>query len=256
MRLHKLSSMVPAATMLILGIVLAYSPATTQAGLVSLLYTFDDSANLGANAVKSAQAGTAPAAGAILTNPIPAAHGSGNVFYIITEGAGLGDNVRRLPCTGHETVLDAVSEINGLSQVSGSKMWIARPSSSNGDKSDILRVDWEAVSRKGINATNYKLMPGDRLVIGADPVIARNNAFSTRMLSLERTMGVVSLTASTLSALDGLSANHEVLKELVRKGVFTDDEELNSLLLEAMRRPDQKNKDSGKQTGAEHRPGQ
>jgi hypothetical protein len=238
MRLHKLSSTVVAATMLVLGIVLAYSPATSQAALVSV-YTFDDSANLGANAVTSAQAGAA-AAGAIPTKPIPAAHGSGDVFYIITEGAGLGDNVRRVPCTGHETVLDAVSEVNGLSQISGSKMWIARPSSSNGDKSDILRVDWEAVSRKGINATNYKLMPGDRLVIGADPVIARNSAFATRMLSLERTMGVVSLTASTLSALDGLSANHEVLKELVRKGVFSDDEELNNLLLEAMRRPDQK----------------
>ena len=48
------------------------------------------------------------------------------VFYVITQGAGLGDSVRRLPVTGNDTVLDAVSQINGLSQVSSKKMWIAR----------------------------------------------------------------------------------------------------------------------------------
>ena len=40
------------------------------------------------------------------------------VYYVITEGAGLGDNVRRVPVTGNETVLDALSAVNGLSQVS------------------------------------------------------------------------------------------------------------------------------------------
>ncbi len=36
------------------------------------------------------------------------------VYYVITEGAGLGDNIQRFPVTGNETVLDAVSLINGL----------------------------------------------------------------------------------------------------------------------------------------------
>ena len=49
------------------------------------------------------------------------------VFYIITQGAGLGDSVRRLPVTGNDKVLDAISQINGLSQVSSKKIWIARP---------------------------------------------------------------------------------------------------------------------------------
>ena len=40
------------------------------------------------------------------------------VFYVITEGAGLGDNVRRIPTTGNDTVLDALSAVDGLSQVS------------------------------------------------------------------------------------------------------------------------------------------
>ena len=40
------------------------------------------------------------------------------VYYVITQGAGMGDNVRRLPVTGNETVLDAISNVNGLSQLS------------------------------------------------------------------------------------------------------------------------------------------
>ena len=40
------------------------------------------------------------------------------VFYVITQGAGLGDNVRRVPVTGNDTVLDALSMVNGLSPVS------------------------------------------------------------------------------------------------------------------------------------------
>ena len=33
------------------------------------------------------------------------------VYYIITQGAGMGDNVRRFPITGNETVLDAISQV-------------------------------------------------------------------------------------------------------------------------------------------------
>ncbi len=40
------------------------------------------------------------------------------VYYVITQGAGKGDSVRRLPITGNETVLDAISQVNGLSQLS------------------------------------------------------------------------------------------------------------------------------------------
>ena len=50
------------------------------------------------------------------------------VYYIITEGGGQGDNVVRLPVTGNETVLDAISQIQGLSQLSSKSIWIARPS--------------------------------------------------------------------------------------------------------------------------------
>ena len=49
------------------------------------------------------------------------------VFYVITEGAGLGDNIRRLQITGNDTVMDALASVGGLSQFSSTKVWIARP---------------------------------------------------------------------------------------------------------------------------------
>lgn len=48
-------------------------------------------------------------------------------YYVISDFAGSGENVVRLPATGNETILDAISQIGGLSPVSSKKMWIARP---------------------------------------------------------------------------------------------------------------------------------
>ena len=95
------------------------------------------------------------------------------VFYVITQGAGLGDNVRRVPITGNETVLDALSVINGLSQVSSTQVCIARPAPSGFGYEQILPVDYEAIVKGGSAATNYQIMPGDRVFIAEDPVIAR-----------------------------------------------------------------------------------
>jgi len=70
------------------------------------------------------------------------------VYYVITQGAGLGDRVYRFPVTGNETVLDAISQINGLEQVSSKRIWIARPTRTPG-KVQVLPVCWDAsISRK------------------------------------------------------------------------------------------------------------
>ena len=39
------------------------------------------------------------------------------VYYVITQGAGFGDNIQRFPVTGNETVLDAISQVQGLSRL-------------------------------------------------------------------------------------------------------------------------------------------
>ena len=68
------------------------------------------------------------------------------VYYVITQGAGLGDNVRRFPVTGNEPVLDAISQINGLSQLSSTHIWIARPAPGNFNCEQIMPVDWVAIT--------------------------------------------------------------------------------------------------------------
>jgi hypothetical protein len=147
----------------------------------------------------------------------------------------LGDNVRRLPVTGKETVLDAISQINGLSQVSSKNIWIARPLAADPAKAKILHVDWEGITGRGATATNYQIFPGDRVFIGEDPLITRTNLLAKKTAPIERIMGIMGLTSSTLSGLSGASVDDEVLKELVRKGVFTDDAEMKGILQELIR---------------------
>ena len=120
------------------------------------------------------------------------------VYYIITEGASQGDNVVRLPVTGNETVLDAISQIQGLSQLSSKNIWIARPAPGGFGCEQVLPVDWDAITRGGATATNYQLMPGDRVFIASDPVMAMT-AFANRIIGpFERVLGFGSLTASTV----------------------------------------------------------
>ena len=53
-------------------------------------------------------------------------------YYVVTEGAGLGDQIQRVPITGNETVLDAITQIGGLAHVSSKTIWIARPAPADG----------------------------------------------------------------------------------------------------------------------------
>ena len=55
--------------------------------------------------------------GIYVTDPFETPNNS-KVYYIITDGAGSGEQVFRFPVTGSETVLDAISQIGGLPPVS------------------------------------------------------------------------------------------------------------------------------------------
>jgi len=120
------------------------------------------------------------------------------VYYVITEGAGQGDNVIRVPVTGNETVLDAISQVQGLSQVSSKSIWIARPAPGGYGCEQILPVNWDAVTRGATTATNYQILPGDRVFIASDPVIAFHSTISKIIGPFERVIGFGSLTASSV----------------------------------------------------------
>ena len=114
-------------------------------------------------------------------------------YYVVTQGAGLGDNVQEAPITGNETVLDAIARIGGISQVSSSNIWIARPAPNGVGCEQMLPVDWEAISRGASTATNYQLMPGDRLYIAEDPYIRFSSIVTKYTQPFERLFGFISL---------------------------------------------------------------
>jgi len=111
-------------------------------------------------------------------------------YYIISDGGGYGEQVARLPCTGNETVLDAISQINGLAEVSSKRIWIARPSPSMTCEAQILEVDWEEITALGRTDTNYQLLPGDRIYIQADRLMALNNTIDKIVSPVERMLSV------------------------------------------------------------------
>jgi polysaccharide export outer membrane protein len=86
------------------------------------------------------------------------------VYYVITDGAGYGQQIYRFPATGNETVLDAISNIAGLpAQASRKKIWVARPAPPCHPCDQILPVDWLAIVEGGSTKTNYQIFPGDRI---------------------------------------------------------------------------------------------
>jgi protein involved in polysaccharide export with SLBB domain len=95
-----------------------------------------------------------------------------HVYYVIVEsGDSSGDSVQRFPAVGNETVLDVISQINGLSELANKKIWIARPSPSGAGRDRILPVNWEEISQDNTTADNPPILPGDRIFItdGSEP---------------------------------------------------------------------------------------
>ena len=117
-------------------------------------------------------------------------------YYVITDFAGNGEQVVRLPHTGNETVLDAVSLIGGLSAVSSKQIWVARPAPVECGNDQILPVDWCGITRKGQVKTNYQIMPFDRVYILSQP-LTKFDTYMQRVLSpVQRALGVTLLGAS------------------------------------------------------------
>ena len=137
------------------------------------------------------------------------------VYYIVTGGAGLGDTLTRLPATGNETVLDALSSIGGLSEISSKRMWIARPGLNQNGRAQILPVDYCAVTRWGDATTNYQLLPGDRLFIAGDKRVFVDSDLAKWIAPVERVAGFSLLGVNTISRFSG-----KVLRGGGNRGLF------------------------------------
>ncbi len=123
------------------------------------------------------------------------------VYYIITEGPAFGDQVVRVPITGNETVLDAMSNIGGLSNISSSKMWISRPAPHGVGCDQVLPIDWDSITRGANTCTNYQLLPGDRIFIAADRMVAIDSIIQRMTTPFERILGFSLLGGQTIQVL-------------------------------------------------------
>ena len=123
------------------------------------------------------------------------------VYYIVTDGGGFGEQVVRIPYTGNETVLDALSQIQGLPEVSSKKMWIARPAPAGANVSQTLKIDWRGITQDGVTTTNYQLFPGDRIYISADEWITLDNIIAKVTAPVQRIAGFILLGNGTIRRL-------------------------------------------------------
>jgi protein involved in polysaccharide export with SLBB domain len=122
-------------------------------------------------------------------------------YYVIQQNPLLGDNVASFGVRGNETVLDALATVGGLSQVSGKRVWIARPSPVQLGCYQVLPVDFEAITREASTGTNYQLMPGDRVFISQDRIVAVDALISKIINPVERMVGFSFLGGQTIQLL-------------------------------------------------------
>jgi polysaccharide export outer membrane protein len=129
-------------------------------------------------------------------------------YYVITDGGGYGEQVYPFPITGNETVLDAISNINGLPSVASKKhIWIARRAPGHGSKTNTLPVDWLGLTQGGGTATNYQIFPGDRVYVQSDKLIRIDSGLAKFLSPIERVLGTTLLGSTTYNSIKGRGFN-------------------------------------------------
>jgi polysaccharide export outer membrane protein len=126
------------------------------------------------------------------------------VYYVITDGGGAGEQVVARPIVGSETVADAIAAIGGLPPVASRRdVWVARRAPGPGMPEQILPVDWVGLTQYGIAATNYQVMPGDRIYVKAQRIVTVDTTLARIISPFERLFGVTLLGASTVNQIQG-----------------------------------------------------
>ena len=121
-------------------------------------------------------------------------------YYVILDGGGYGEQVYPFPITGSETVLDAVSNVNGLHAVASKRnIWVARRCPHPDQPMQILPVDWIGISQHGYTTTNYQILPGDRIYVKAQGIVTFDTALARVISPIERLFGVTLLGVNTVN---------------------------------------------------------
>jgi polysaccharide biosynthesis/export protein len=125
-------------------------------------------------------------------------------YYVIFDGGGFGEQVIPFPITGSETVLDAISNVYGLSDIASKRnIWVARRTPHCGQPWQILPVDWIGITQHGITITNYQVMPGDRIYVKAQRLVTIDRVLTRIISPIERVFGVTLLGTNMVNQISG-----------------------------------------------------
>src|SRR5262249_24580807 len=125
------------------------------------------------------------------------------VYYVVVDGGGAGEQIARIPMMGKTTVLDALSQVNGLSPIASQHhITLFCPAPSERCEEMFLPIRYNAVVRRGETGTNYQVMPGDRIYINSDPLVKTDTDLARIISPMERLFGIALLGHSTLQQLN------------------------------------------------------
>jgi polysaccharide biosynthesis/export protein len=118
-------------------------------------------------------------------------------YYVVCESMLANGTVFRFPVTGNETVLDAIARLETRSSMSSKTIWVARPAPGDFGRDQILPVDWDAIAHGAITDTNYQILPGDRIYVVEDRLVAMNYVLGKLASPIERLLSIGYLGIST-----------------------------------------------------------
>jgi len=98
-------------------------------------------------------------------------------------------------------VLDALSNVEGLSGTSSEEIWVSRPCRNSLGGNQSLPVNWPAISQAADTTTNYQILPGDRVFVREDRMIALDTHVGKIIAPIERILGVVLLGTNASSRI-------------------------------------------------------
>ena len=64
-------------------------------------------------------------------------------------------------------------------------------------------MDWCGITQKGIAATNYQILPGDRVYVQADMWYCLDHALYRVITPIERVLGVTLLGSTVVNSIQG-----------------------------------------------------
>jgi protein involved in polysaccharide export with SLBB domain len=125
--------------------------------------------------------------------------------------------IGKLPCSGHETVLDAIQYAGGLlSSADPGNIRLVRPAR-GGKPAKVYKVDLPAIEERGDATSNYQLFPGDRLIVGRNATVRKTAELDRLAAPIQTITASILQEAFTLRALQLASSDKpdQLLKELV-----------------------------------------